>query len=64
MFLAPIEESWFGDVEVVGDANEAPALSAEVEELINDFGRVHNLYFRSEHRERGGQRLSYRKSTV
>jgi len=34
MFVVPIEESWFGDVEMVGDASEAPALSAEIEELV------------------------------
>ena len=38
MFVAPIEEGWFGDVEMVGDASEAPALSTEVEELVYRFG--------------------------
>ena len=64
MFVAPIEEGWFGDVEMVGDASEAPALSAEVEELVYGFGRVHSLYFfRASIRRGVGQRLSYRKST-
>ena len=64
MFVAPLDEGWFGDVEIIGDASEAPALSAEVEELIYGFGRVHSLYFLGASIERGvGQRLSYRKST-
>ena len=64
MFVAPIEESWFGDVEMVSDASEAPALSTEVNELVYDFGRVHSLYFLGTSIGRGvGQRLSYRKST-
>jgi hypothetical protein len=64
MFVAPLDESWFGDVEMVGDASEAPALGAEVEELIYGFGRVHSLYFLGASIERGvGQPLSYRKST-
>jgi hypothetical protein len=64
VFVAPIEEGWFGDVEMVGDASEAPALSAEVKELIYGFDRVHSLYlFRSKHKEGVGHLLSYRKST-
>ena len=45
MFATPIEEGWFGDVELIGDAGKAPALDAEIEELIYGFGRVHSLYF-------------------
>ena len=45
MFTIPGEESWFGDVKLIGDASKAPALDPEVEELIYGFGRVHSLYF-------------------
>ena len=54
---------WFGEVEIIGDASTAPAMSA-VEELVYGFGRVHGLYFLGASISRGvGQRLSYRKST-
>jgi hypothetical protein len=41
-------------VELISDAGEAPALDAEVEELINGFGRVHIFIFRDERKEGGG----------
>jgi hypothetical protein len=64
MFAIPGEECRFGDVELIGDASEAPALNAEVEELIYGFGRVHSLYFLGASLERRvGHLLSYRKST-
>jgi hypothetical protein len=49
---------------MIGDAGEGPALSAEVEELVSGFGRVHSLYFLGASIRRGvGHLLSYRKST-
>ena len=60
MFAAPTEEGWFGDVEMIRDASEAPALSAEVKELVYGFGRVHSLYFLGASIRRGvGQLRSY-----
>ena len=49
---------------MIGDGSEAAALSAEVEELVYGFGRVHSLYFLGASIKEGvGQRLSFRKST-
>jgi hypothetical protein len=41
MFAAPIKERRFGDVKLIGNGSDAPALDAEVEELIYGFDRVH-----------------------
>jgi len=38
-------KQWFGDVEMIGDASTVPALSAEVEELVYGFGRLHVCIF-------------------
>jgi hypothetical protein len=64
IFAIPIEECGFGDVELIGNASEAPALDTEVEELIYGFGRVHSLYFLEASIGSGvGHLRSYRKST-
>src|SRR6185295_663508 len=43
-FAAPLGECAFGDAEFGGDANEAPALRAELDKLLNCFLILHTSH--------------------
>ena len=46
VFAAPVNESAFGNAELSGEASEADAVRAELDELLNDFFHA-NLSSRS-----------------